>query len=221
MGNLPQSPGMNALQKLPGAPPMPGQGLGGIGNAIQRLPGFGGGTGVSSGQQGDMPWQSTGKPMDQEMEARRLLGYDKGPNAADPNSLASAAQQMPAGGGMFGAGGGGDAGLAALRNQAMQGAQGQMPAGGGSPQMQGLAGLYQQAAAQGGQATGADMMNKPGMQNMMARMLGSAPAAPMPPAGPMQAQLGAGGGAAAMGEPASFGKSGGGGGKAKAAKRGR
>jgi len=179
---------MNALQKLPGAPPMPGQGLGGIGNAIQRLPGFGGGTGVSSGQQGDAPWQSTGKPMDQEMEARRLLGYDKGPNAADPNSLASAAQQMPA--------------------------------GGGSPQMQGLAGLYQQAAAQGGQATGADMMNKPGMQNMMARMLGSAPAAPMPPAGPMQAQLGAGGGAAAMGEPASYGKSGGAG-KAKAAKRGR
>jgi hypothetical protein len=226
--NMPMSPGMNALQKLPGAPPMPGQGLGGIARSIQSLPGFGGGTGVSSGQQGDAPWQSTGKPMDQELEAQRLLGYNKGPNAADPNALQ--AQQMPAGGGMFGAGGAGDAGLAALRNQAMQGAEGQGGAPASLDWMNKAAAQKQdamngQALAPGQAPQSLDWMNrasqqvmqKPGAMNRMAQMLGSAPPTPL---GPMQAQLGAGGGAAAMGEPASFGKSGGAG-KAKAAKRGR
>jgi len=181
---MPPDPAMNAMKKLPGAPPMPGQGLQGIGNAIQRLPGFGGGTGVSSGQQGQMPWQSTGKPMDQELEAQRLLS---GQPAAPP--------QMPGGGGMFGAGGGG---ANAINEWMLNNARQSAPQGGGGGGMFGVGG-----------------MQKPGMQNMMAQMLGSAPAVPL---GPQQANMAAGGGAAAMGEPTSYAKSGGGGGgQAKAA----
>jgi len=167
---------------------------------IQRLPGMGGGTGVSSGQQGQMPWQSTGKPMDQELEAQRLLsgqpaqmpgagGGMFGAGGGQPQ-LNAMAQQMPGGGGMFGAGGGGANAINEwMLNNAKQGAAGQM----------------------GGMFGGGTPMAKPGMQDMMARMLGSAPAAPMPA---MPAP------AAAMGEPTSFAKSGGGGGKGKVAVRG-
>jgi hypothetical protein len=198
LGKLPQppmSPGMNALQKLPGAPPMPGQGLGGIASSIQRLPGFGGGTGISSGQQGDMPWQSTGKPADQEAEAQRLLGYGPGKPWEVPAQQAQAAQ-MPA--------------------SAQQAAISSLM-GGGNPQLNALA--QQMPAGAGGAPASLDWMNKaqqsapnpmlkPGMQNQMAQMLGSAPPMPMPAP------------AAAMGEPTSFAKSGGGGGKGKAAGKG-
>lgn len=163
-------------------PPAPG---GSPAQTIQGLPGKGGGTGVSSGQQGQMPWQSTGKPMAQELEAQRLL-------SGQP------AQMQPAGGGMFGAGGGQPQLTEWMLNNARQSA----PQGGGGGGMFGVGG-----------------MQKPGdMQGMMSRLLGSAPAAPMPAPGQMQANLAAGGGAAAMGEPTSYAKSGGGGGgQAKAA----